>query len=137
MEKLLKGKRIFLVEDDVINVAVYSTNLRAHGASIYKDVFGYGIVQHIKEFLPIDLIVLDIMLRRGINGYDIYNQIRSEPELENIPIVAVTSLDPESEIPKAQGKEFDGYISKPIDVQKFPEQLAAIIGGEKLWIVSR
>jgi two-component system, cell cycle response regulator DivK len=137
MEKLLEGIRIFLVEDDVVNVAVYSTNLRAHGARIYKDVLGYGIVQHIKESLPIDLIVLDIMLRRGINGYDIYNQIRSEPDLKDIPVVAVTSLDPENEMPKAQGKDFDGFISKPIDVKKFPEQLAAIIEGEKLWIVSR
>ena len=137
MDKLLDGKRIFLIEDDVRNVAVYSTNLRAHGAIIYEDVFGYGIVLHIKDSLPVDLIVLDIMLRRGTNGYDIYDQIRSEPELKNIPIVAVTSLDPENEIPKAQEKKFDGFISKPIDSRQFPKQLAAIIEGKKLWIVSR
>ena len=137
MEKLLDGKRIFLVEDNVRNVAVYSTNLRAHGARIYEDVFSYGIVLHIKDSLPIDLIVLDIMLRRGINGYDVYDQIRSEPDLKNIPIVAVTSLDPETEIPKAQQMKFDGFISKPINSRQFPKQLAAIIEGKNLWIVSR
>ena len=137
MEKILEGKRIFLVEDDVVNVAVYTTSLRAHGALIFSDVFGFGIVEHIRSSLPIHLIVLDIMLKRGIDGYDIYQDIRSDPLLKDIPIVAVTSLDPEKEIPKAKEMNFDGFISKPIKSLQYPKQLAAIIAGEKLWIVSR
>ncbi|MBC8506442.1 MAG: response regulator [Anaerolineales bacterium] len=133
----LKGKRIFLVEDNAMNIAIYSTSLRSHGAIIYKDVLGYGIVKHIVESLPIDIIVLDIMLRRGINGYDIFDLIRSEPKICSIPIVAVTSLDPETEIPKAKEKGFDGFISKPINSQEFPKQLASIMSGEKLWVISR
>lgn len=57
--------------------------------------------------------------------------------LRDIPVIAVSSLDADTEIPKAQEKGFSGFISKPINSVKFPEQLLACINGEKVWIASR
>ena len=137
MERLLDGKRIFLVEDDIVNASVFSRSLVNHGALIYQDVLGYGIVQHIVESLPIDVIVLDIMIRRGQNGFDIFESIKLHPRLIGIPVVAVTSLDPETAIPKAQDIGLNGFISKPINAIEFPSQIARILRGENVWIVSR
>ena len=139
--KILEGKRIFLIEDDVLNLAVFSTSLHKSGATVIEDVFGYGfahgVVIHISEHLPVDLIVLDIMLRRGLSGYDVYDEIRKTPQLASIPIVMVTSLDAETEIPRAKAKGVNGFISKPISAAEFPKQLASVINGDKVWINSR
>jgi hypothetical protein len=83
MERLLDGKRIFLVEDDIVNVGVFSKSLANHGALIYQDVLGYGIV------------------------------------------------------PKSQEIGLNGFISKPINAIEFPSQIARILDGENVWIVSR
>jgi len=141
MSNILEGKRIFLIEDDVLNLAVFSACLRKSGAIVMEDVFGYGfahgVAMHLSEHLPIDLIVLDIMLRRGLSGYDVYDEIRKTPQLAGIPIVVVTSLDFEIEIPKAKARRVNGFISKPISVAEFPGQLASVIHGEAVWINSR
>ncbi|MBI5934822.1 MAG: response regulator [Chloroflexi bacterium] len=141
MSNILEGKRIFIIEDDVLNLAIFSACLRKSGAIIVEDVFGYGfahgVAAHISERLPVDLIVLDIMLRRGLNGYDVYNEIRKTPQMADIPIVVVTSLDSETEIPKAKARGLNGFISKPINASEFPGQLASIISGKSVWINSR
>lgn len=137
MPGILDGKRIFLVEDDVLNVGVFTTALSKQGALVYQDVLGYGIVQHIIENLPIDLILMDIMLKRGQDGYQIFSQVKADPRLENIPVIAVTSMDPETHIAKARAAGFSGFISKPINAMEFPKLLARVLGGEKVWIISR
>ena len=137
MAGILDGKRIFLVEDDVLNIGVFSTALTKQGAMICQDVLGYGIVQHILENLPIDLIILDIMLKRGQDGYQIFEQIKADPKLADIPTVAVTSMDPESQIAKAKAAGLSGFISKPINAMEFPKLLVRVLNGEKVWIISR
>ena len=137
MDKILAGKQIFIVEDDVMNLAVFKTSLTKHGAIIEQDVLGYGIVQHIEQFWPVDLVILDILLRRGQTGYEVYDQIRAHPELKNALVVAVTSLDPEIEIPKARAKGFNGFISKPINAMEFPKQLSKVLNGQSVWVNSR
>lgn len=133
----LFNKRIFVVEDDVLNLYVISRPLTECGAQVYSNYNSIGIVAHIIEHLPIDVILLDIMLRNGINGYDIFLQLSQNPRLQNIPVVAVTSLDPESEIPKVKEMGFAGFISKPINARSFAQDVAGIINKDSKWIVSR
>ena len=132
----LESKRIFLIEDDVVNLAVITRTLIRSGASVYENYSSIGIAKHVEQTLPVDLILLDIMLRRGVNGYDVIEQLKANPATARIPVVAITSLDPETEIPKAKAKGFDGYISKPINSYTFAQDIADIIAGQKKWIVS-
>lgn len=133
----LKGKRIFVVEDNVTNMAVFATTLKRLGATVIQDGWNTGTIEMLKKRLPVDLILMDLMLRRGLSGYDVFDELQLDPELKDIPVVAVSSLDPETEIPKAQEKGMAGFISKPIDIGMFPQQLAKAIDGEKVWIISR
>ena len=132
----LENKRIFLIEDDVINLAVVTRVLDKSDARIFENYNSIGIVQHVIQNLPIDLILLDIMLQRGISGYDVINQLKSNPITAKIPVVAVSSLDPETEIPKAKAKGFDGFIGKPINALTFAQDLAAVIAGQQRWVVN-
>jgi CheY-like chemotaxis protein len=134
---ILEGKRIFLVEDDVLNLAVINRVLNHQKAWVFQNYSSIGIVIHAIQNLPIDLIILDIMLRRGINGFDVVKEFKTHPQTSHIPIVAVSSLDPELAIPQAKESGFDGFISKPINSQTFANDIAAIISGEQRWVTSR
>lgn len=134
---LLEGKRILIVEDNVKNLAIFASVLRRKGATVFQDNWNAGTVNLIHDHLPIDIILLDLMLRHGKSGYDIFDEMAAIPDLKNIPIVAVSAADPDTEIPKAKEKGFAGFIAKPVNISQFPEHIATCIGGEKIWVASR
>lgn len=70
------------------------------------------------------------------NGFGIFEQIKTEPRLASIPVIAVTSLDSETMIPKAREAGFSGYISKPINAVELPRQVMRVLRGEKIWVVN-
>lgn len=135
--QILEDKRVFVVEDDVLNLAVISRILTNHKAWVFQNYNSIGIVIHVIQHLPIDLIILDIMLRRGINGFDVVKEFKNNPQTSHIPIVAMSSLDPDIAIPQAKEAGFDGFISKPINSRTLTNDLISIMNGEKRWITSR
>lgn len=134
MENTLLGKRIFVVDDEIVNVGVYSSLLSKYGVVMRHDILGFDIKQHIIENLPIDLIILDIKLGRGQNGYDLVEDFKADARLAKIPVVVVTALDPASNIQKAKALELNGFISKPVDARQFPYQIARTLNGQQVWI---
>jgi CheY-like chemotaxis protein len=134
MTRILENKRIFIVEDDISNMAIFAVTLSNNGAMVIQDHWNSSTIQFIKRSMPIDIILLDLMLRRGVSGYDIFDAIKADPELANIPVVAVSASDPEIEIPKAKSKGMGGFIGKPISLLEFPKQVAACLSGEQLWL---
>ncbi len=133
MEKLLNDKRILIVEDDVTNMAVYNAILRGSGAMILQDFWNSDTMSLLVKTLPIDIILLDLMLRRQISGYTIFDHIKADPRLAHIPVVAVSAADPTVEIPKARARGFIGFIGKPVDPLLFPRQIADCLAGIPVW----
>lgn len=133
----LKGKRIFIIEDNATNMAVFAASLKRLGVRVFQDTWNTNAINTVKDNLPIDLILMDLMLRRGQSGYDTFEGLQQDPELKDIPVIAVSSLDPETEIPKAQEIGMSGFISKPININKFPSQLSQVLAGEQVWVTSR
>jgi CheY-like chemotaxis protein len=130
---LLKNKRIFIIEDNVTNLVITQMLLETHGARTAVERWGQDMVERMRRFAPIDLIILDLMFPGGITGYDIFDAIRQHNEFDKIPVVAVSASDPSFAIPKTQEKGFDGFIGKPIDFNLFPHQILKILEGEKVW----
>lgn len=133
----LKGNRVFIVEDNLSNMAVYSVLLKRSGAEFVRDYMNIDPVEMLAMSLPIDIILLDLNLRYQADGYGVFDMIKDNPELADIPIVAVSAADPSIEIPRAKEKGFNGFISKPINTEIFAEQLAAILHGEEIWSSGR
>jgi CheY-like chemotaxis protein len=133
----LKNKRIAVIEDNVTNLAVFATALRRQGVIVIQDAWNSNTTEFLLNNLPLDLILLDIMLRRGINGYKVFEEWQMKPELSAIPVIAVSSLDSEIEIPKAKEMGFAGFIGKPISLVNFPKQIATCIAGENVWVSGR
>lgn len=130
---LLQGKRIFVIEDSSENRVVHRVSLSKQGAILAFEMSGMGIIAKLNDFLPVDLIILDLMLPRGSNGYKVAEEIQLNPSTANIPIVAVSAVNAVEAIPKCMEQGFRGFIPKPIDQHAFPRQLAKILEGETVW----
>jgi two-component system cell cycle response regulator DivK len=130
---LLEGKRVFVIEDNPGNLAVMQTILSQHGASVYFERWGHDTCRQLLAAAPIDIILLDLMLPKGVSGYDVFEAIQAEPELARIPVVMVSAADPDHEMEKARQKGFSGFIGKPIRLNTFGHYVASVIGGERVW----
>lgn len=129
----LRNKRIFLIEDNIGNQTITKTLLESHGAVIAVHRTGQGVVDHLQKFLPVDLIIVDLMLPDGVTGYDIFSTIRTIPTFDGIPILAMSALDRSKIVPQAKKRGFAGFIGKPIKFHEFPNQINRILAGENIW----
>lgn len=130
---LLSGKQVFVVEDNPQNRVVFQMALIRHGALVTFERRGSDTMFRLSQAYHIDVIVLDLMLAQEVSGFDLFQEIRATPKFEKVPIIAVSAMDFAVGAPKARELGFDGFISKPIDNYLFPQQIAAIISGEKVW----
>lgn len=135
---LLTGKRILIVEDDVMNRIVYQIALASQRAYLIFDRWGSDTLRlHVNvprtDLSDIDLIILDLMLADGITGYEVFAKIKCTPAYSHIPIVAISAAEPEFAIAKTKEMGFNGFISKPINELLLPMQLEQILNGEPVW----
>jgi DNA-binding NarL/FixJ family response regulator len=80
-----------------------------------------------------DLILTDINLP-DMSGREVTTMLRGDASLPHIPIVALTAqaLDEQRELTMAAG--ITGYLTKPIDVEKLPEQIERYLNGARIQI---
>lgn len=82
--------KILLIEDEVLNVKMYSTFLKAEGHQVISADDGEKGLRLVSEFQP-DLIVLDIMMPK-ISGLDLLTRLRQDPKTKNIPVIVLSNL---------------------------------------------
>jgi two-component system, cell cycle response regulator DivK len=122
-----------VVEDDAGGMAIISLHLRYLGIKAYINTSGQGVVEMAHALKPLpNIIFLDINLPRT-NGYEVLKQIRADPKLKDVVVVAVTAQDADTEIPKAREAGFNGFIGKPISRTRFPRQIRRLMAGEGVW----
>lgn len=130
---ILKGKRIFLTEDNLTNRSVMQLLLEIEGATFAFERWGNDDCKALIAFAPVDIILLDLMLPNNLTGFDVYDQIRRHPQFDHVPIAAVSAKEPDLAIPEAMAKGFDGFIRKPINRLSFARTIAKIINGDKIF----
>ena len=85
MVQALKDKRIFMVEDHAGNMVVMLTLLQGQGATVFHDRWGRETLEKLNKLGPVDIILLDLMISEHVTGYDIFDQIRAQPEFNTVP----------------------------------------------------
>ena len=88
---------------------------------------GPEAVEQIFQAKP-DLVLLDMEMP-GLDGYRVKDMIK--PHIGAAPIIAYTVHV--SEINAVRKLGFDGFLGKPLDNARFPDQLARILNGEPVW----
>ncbi len=127
-----KGTTVLVVEDNVSNFVLIARLLGFLDIHCEWKTSGYEVVEFADTLPRIDLILMDIRLPYE-DGYGATKKIRQSPKLKNVPIVAVTAEASVEQLNKARNSGFDGFLSKPLDPDRFPEQISRILAGEAVW----
>jgi two-component system cell cycle response regulator len=115
------GANVLVIEDNPANLDLIGYLLGAFGHTVRGALSGEEGLKAAKAERP-DLIICDLHLP-GMTGYDIARELKSDQVLRSIPIVAVTALAMVGDRERVLAAGFDGYLSKPIDPEKFVEQI--------------
>ncbi|OGK16804.1 hypothetical protein A2774_05340 [Candidatus Roizmanbacteria bacterium RIFCSPHIGHO2_01_FULL_39_12c] len=90
------SSKILLVEDDKVLSQMYQDKLAHQGFDVVSADTGSRALTMLKSFKP-DVILLDIMLPGGMNGFDVLQIIKQDQKLKNIPVIILTNLDTEKD----------------------------------------
>jgi DNA-binding response OmpR family regulator len=95
-------KRILIIEDDTSLFEVYQAMLGSTGFQVESATTGQAGLEAIKSTPP-DLIILDIMLPGGMNGFDVLEKVEADETTKAIPVIILTNLDSEEAVAKRIG----------------------------------
>ena len=121
--------RVLLVEDNPTNLDLMTYLLRALGydvASATQALEGLALARASKY----DLVLADILMP-DVDGFEFARRFKADKGLADTPLVAVTALAMTGDREKILAAGFDGYISKPIEPQKFGTQIQAFLKRSK------
>ncbi len=120
---------ILYVEDDPASATLVRRLLEAEGFKVNLVEDGMAAVDVAQQIIP-DLILMDINIG-GMDGYEVTTRLRAIDEMEDVPIVAVTAATLRGDRERALIAGCAGYIPKPIDVDKFSDQVRAFLRGRR------
>lgn len=130
-----KDCTVLVVEDNVSNFVLIARMLGYLGIHCEWKTSGYEVVEFADTLPRIDLILMDIRLPYE-DGYAALRKIRASETLKSIPVIAVTAEASVEQMNKARAAGFDGFLGKPLDPDRFPDQIRRILAGESVWEMS-
>jgi two-component system cell cycle response regulator DivK len=130
--KSLRDITVLVVVDNVSNFVLVARMLGYLGIHCEWKTSGYEVVEYADTFPTLDLILMDIRLPYE-DGYGALSKIRASPRLKSIPVVAVTAEASQEQLNKARQAGFDGFLGKPLDPDRFPDQIQRILACEPVW----
>jgi len=118
-------KKILLVEDNELNRDMLSRRLMRKGYEVVTAVNGEEGVSFAKEHKP-DLILMDMSLPI-IDGWEATRQIKTAPEMQKIPIIALTAHAMVGDREVAMKAGCDDYDTKPIVLERLLEKIEKLL----------
>jgi two-component system cell cycle response regulator DivK len=124
----MAGELILIIEDNEKNMKLVRDVLQFNGyktaeATTAEDGLVLARSQH-----PA-LILLDIQLP-GMDGFAALRQLRADPITKRTPVIAVTASVMERDRQKILEAGFDGYMTKPIHIKEFAEEIRRVLATE-------
>ena len=119
-------KTVLIVEDNELNMKLFSDLLEAHGYATLKTGNGIEALELARAHHP-DLIIMDIQLPE-VSGLDVTRWLKEDEKLRPIPVIAVTAFAMKGDEERIRDGGCEAYLSKPISVGKFIETVRQFLG---------
>lgn len=119
--------RILVIEDNAANLDLVRYLLEHGGHHILLAMDGGAGLAVARNETP-DLILCDLQMP-VLDGYGVLDQLKQDPALAHIPVVAVTAFSMSGDEQKVRQAGFDGYFSKPIEPETFVAQIESFLPG--------
>ena len=120
-------KVILIVEDDPKSLTLTRDLLQISGYTTIEATNGEQGVELAKAKKP-DLILMDIMMPK-MDGLEATRILKADITTKNIPIVALTSYAMKGDKERMLEAGCDGYIAKPVDIQKLLKTVGEYLSG--------
>ncbi len=117
----LESGKLLVVDDNEMNRDMLSRRLARKGHSVDVAEDGHRALEMAKA-TDYDVILLDIMMP-GIDGYQVLEQLRTEHDSGDLPVIMATAKDTSEDIVSALKLGANDYVTKPFD---FPVVLARV-----------
>ncbi len=121
--------KVLIIEDNEQNMYLFTYLLEKNGYETFQANDGLTGINIAKQKIP-ELILLDIQLP-DMNGYQIAQELRSHPETNEIPIIAVTSYAMVGDKERTIKAGCTGYIEKPINPDTFMLEIERFLPRKK------
>ncbi|MBF0177170.1 MAG: response regulator [Magnetococcales bacterium] len=122
MASVLKGARVLLVEDNLLNRQVASEILHNAGLEVFQAADGDAAIQFLESQTP-DIILMDVQMP-GLDGFQTTRVLRNDARFQDLPIVAMTAHALKGDREKCLNAGMNDYVTKPIDVRTLMTTLA-------------
>jgi two-component system cell cycle response regulator DivK len=128
-----KDATILVVEDNVQNFMLVTRLLAFLGVKDCEwKASGWQVLEFAETLPHIDLILMDIFLPEE-DGYQVLDRLRGHPRFKDTLIIALTADVTAENMKHARSAGFDGFIGKPINPDRFPDQVRSVLQGEDIW----
>ncbi len=119
------GLSILIVEDMPDNLSLASVVFRRAGFQVNAVTTGQAALDFLRSE-RVDVVALDLRLP-DMSGFEVASRLKADPELRDIPVVAVTALAMKGDRERALQAGCDDYITKPVDTRTLAEQMQRIV----------
>lgn len=119
----VEGARVLLVEDDSAVRDAVEIAFRGEGFDVRAEADGSAIQQIVRTFQP-DVAILDVRLPTGPDGYTMVKQLR---QLDDLPVVLLTSADSLDDRLTGFRAGADDYVSKPFSMAELLARVQALL----------
>lgn len=124
--------RVIVIDDHHEISQLLGIVLRHPEIELHTAEDGREGLRMIREVRP-DLVVLDVMMP-GLNGWQVYDAVRSDPALDRTPIIMVTVVPEQAERRRQfANSAIDRYFTKPFDTMQLRHEIERMLGGVSLW----
>jgi PAS domain S-box-containing protein len=119
----VQASRVLVVDDNVDTTDSMSILLRASGYDVRTAYDGLTALETATTWPP-NVVLLDIGLPQ-MNGYEVAQRLRQDPNLKSAWLVALTGYGRESDLQLAKEAGFDAHLIKPVDLDKLQTLLTS------------
>lgn len=116
------GRRVLVVDDDMRNLLALTPLLEGWGIEVTAAGGGIEAMDTLAEDDGFDLVLLDLMMPE-MDGFDIIEQIRGQPQFRDLPIVVLSARAGEADRDRSLSQGAAGFLVKPVSPVALKEML--------------
>jgi CheY-like chemotaxis protein len=124
--EVLKGQKVLVVDDDARNIFALTTVLENQDMEVVTATNGRQAIDLIESTPDLSVVLMDIMMPE-MDGYETMRQIRKQPQLRTLPILALTAKAMKGDREKCLQAGASDYIAKPVNT----DQLLSLL---RVWL---
>ncbi len=121
-DKLLAGRKVLIVDDDMRNIFALSAVIEEHEMTVISADNGRDAIRILQEQPDIDIVLMDIMMPE-MDGIETMQEIRKIQSFRELPIIAVTAKAMKGDREKCLEAGAWDYLAKPVDIEEMLDVL--------------